>query len=164
MGRRTIYTVQKIYSLRASHWERHYELRRMADSSGLDPLRVLNALVRSNMPEPIMEIDGSLYRPQDVIRAEHATKDFLGLPWTFQDSMCVWYWTDGNWQAFVRLFQALPDPTEAYYLTYDAERDGGMLVPMSSKPSRKPVDKPVDKSGTSQVQVHASRYNSVDGG
>lgn len=165
MPRRYVYKMAEIYKARGVSWARHYERRGFAVSCGLEPLKVLNALVRVKMPEPIMQIDGFLYRPHDVICAEHAALGELGLPWKYQDLMCVWYWTENNWMGFVRLYENLPDLEEDFYMVYDAERDGALYVPMSSKPKRgdvpKPVDKSVGKSRTSKVQVPVIMYKSA---
>jgi len=177
MGRRTIYKAQEIYKLRVVYWTRHYNYRGYASNCGLDPLKVLNALARAKLPDPEIEVDGSIYEPLDVLRARSDALEILGLRWTiiassseisitWKDLMCPYFWTEDGWQAYVRLYQALPDPVEDHYLFYDAERDGGRLVPMSSKSKRgdspvgSPVGKPVDKSGTSQVQVPSHRYKS----
>lgn len=166
MARRSVFKIAEITRMRAGSWAWSYKLWSFAKNSGIDPLKVLNALVAVGMPEPEMQIDGSLYRPLDVIKAEAAALDKLGYGFVsveMRSSMCVWYWTEANWMSFVRQYEALPDPIpEDYYLLYDAERDGGRLVPMSSKPKRGDVPSPVDKSlsnsSTSQVQVPRFTY------
>lgn len=166
MPRRIIYKVKDLSLARANYWALHYQARAYATASRLDPLKILNALAAVGMPDPEMEIDGSLYEPFDVLHAQRAAVEWLGygqVSIEFQKNMCAWYWTEGNWTHFVEQFNALPNLTEDYYLQYDSERDGGRLVPMSLKPKRNvpaPVDKPVHKSGTSQVQVPVSRYKS----
>jgi len=178
MGRRYITKAKEIYRLRGVYWERYYRFRGFAKACGVDAVRVLNALVRAGMPEPEVQIDGSIYEPLDVIRAKQKALELLGVRYfadssseisiTWFDLMSPFFWTENAWMSYVRLYEALPDSVEDHYLVYDRERDGGRLVPMSLKVKRgdvlKPVDNPVDnyvdKSRTSKVQVGTSRYKS----
>lgn len=163
MPRRLIYKVSDIYRLRGDSWEWNYGLRAWANTSGLVSARVLSALAEAKMPEPEMQIDGSLYRPMDVIVAQHRALDNLSLPSDSVEllcSMCAWYWSDSGWNSFVRQYEGLPDVTEDYYLVHDARRDGARLFPLSY--SHKPVDNYGNKSSTSQVQAPVFRYKSAD--
>lgn len=174
MPRRYVMKVKEIYRLRGVYWARHYRFRQFSISCGVDGICVINALVKAGMPDTEVQIDGSIYAPLDVIHAGHRALEVLGMRNSFADDseisitwldlMCPYFWTETGWMQYVRLYEALADPVEEdYYMIYDAERDGGRFVPMSSKPSRnvpRPVDKSVDKSGTSQVQVGGFRYKS----
>jgi hypothetical protein len=173
-----VYKAAEIYRLRGVYWNRYYHFRVYARNLEMESARVLNALVQAGMPEPEIQLDGSIYYHGDVIRASHAALDALG--WvkgiavdsevciTWLDLMCPYFWSESGWMNYVRLYEALPDPVGDCYITYERELDGGKLVPMASKSKRgkvvkpvdKPVDNPVDKSGTSKEQVPASRYNS----
>jgi hypothetical protein len=171
MGRRHITTSKEIYRLRGVYWARYYRYREFAKCCGVDGVRVLNALVKAGLPEPEVQVDGSIYEPLDVISAKHKALEVLGLRYSFADArdaeisitwldlMCPFFWTENGWMSYVRLYESLPDPVEDHYLLYDAERDGGRLVPMSSKP-KKGVDKSVGKSSVSQVQSRLSMYKS----
>ena len=151
MPRREIVTVKEIYQRRATAWEMHYRNRNLARQIAVqmnDPMRVINAITR-HVPDPQIEFDGYLYRPLDVIKGEAEAAAEIGISPMNKALMCVWYWSDTGWDSFVQGFQSLPDVEEDHYWTYDQDRDGAMLVPMSNKKLRADARY---NSGTSEVQ------------
>lgn len=172
MPRRYVFKVKDIHARRGCFWAMYYDLRGQAKNMSVDVDNVLR-VISLCVPEPVIEVDGSIYEPLDVTRAQGEAVRRLRFPDSVQsrDLMCRFFWTEAGWMEYVRIFQSLPEPVEDYYLLYDKERDGGRLVPMSSKPTRapvrsagergdvpKPVDNLVGKVGESQVQVASIRY------
>lgn len=151
MPRREIVTIREMQERRGNAWERSYRLHKTAQSIIVhgQPLRILAAITR-HLPPPEMQIDGYLYRPLDVIRGEAAAALEVGISVMHKELMCAWYWTDGGWDRFVDDYQNLPEVTEPYYWTYDAERDGAILLPVSAKPPRSDARYNL---GTTEVQV-----------
>lgn len=151
MPRREIVSIREMQERRANAWERSYRLRKTAQSIIVhgQPLRILAAIAK-HLPPPEMQVDGYLYRPLDVIRGEAEAALEVGIHVMHKELLCAWYWTDAGWDAFVREYQSLPEITENYYWTYDAERDGAILVPVSAKPARSDARY---NSGTTEVQV-----------
>jgi hypothetical protein len=151
MPRREVLTVKEIYKRRATAWEMHYRNRTTARQIAIqmnDATRVIRA-IQKHVPAPEIEFDGYLYRPLDVIKGEAAAAEEIGITPLQKCLMCTWYWSDSGWEGFVKVFQSLPDVEEDYYWTYDAERDGAMLVPMSKKKLRADAR---FKLGTTEVQ------------
>lgn len=150
MARRYVYKKSEMERLRGKHWAEHYELRNRAVeiSKTISANRVLS-VIRQFVPPPDMNADANYVRGLDTITGQHRACDEIGLDYIDGSLMCIWYWSDSAWMEFVRQYQSLPDIVEDYYLLYDAVRDAGLLVPISSKPKQRPVD----NSGTSRVQV-----------
>lgn len=155
MPRRYIFTIEEIYKRRGTAWKFHYENRALAremTKASWDNIKILQALAM-NLPEPELQIDGWMLEYPLNIRHEHFNnmQNHFRLP--NENLLCIWYWTESNWQEFKEKYQALPEVYEDYYLKYDPEpNDRGLLVPMSSKPkqgskkvllSTKPVDNPL---------------------
>lgn len=160
MPRREIVTIPEMQMRRASAWERSYRLRTSAQSvlmhSHNIQTRIVDAIAR-HVPAPEMSIDGYLYRPLDVIKGEANAAAEIGIAPQDKEIMCRWYWTDQGWDEFVRLYQSLPDITEPYYWTHEAERDGAVLIPVSAKPYRADTRYNL---GTTEVQVPDLYLNS----
>lgn len=179
MPRRRVFSIKMIYELRASSWERHYQLRAQARVIGASD-RVQSTL-RLYVPDVELGIDGDVIHTRELLCAQNRAAESLRFSNT--DLMLGWYWNEANWACFVRAFQALPDVLEDYYLRYDRAGDVGILVPMSSKPkqgsgsggaagsrlvdkwscpvdkSSKSVDKPVSNFGTfTSKKVHLARF------
>lgn len=126
MPRRILLSVQDIYRRRAASWEEHYQRRNLVSATvanGMDAIKVIR-VINKNLPNPMIEIDGYLYRPLDVIKGEALSAYELGIPQESKHLMCQWYWSVTQWDEFVFLYQGLPDITDRYYLQYDAERMG----------------------------------------
>lgn len=153
MPRREIVTVKEMQERRANAWERSYRHRGMAQATIMNSVsittRILSAIQR-HVPPPEMLIDGYLYRSLDVIKGEAMAAAEIGISPVNKEVMCLWYWTDAGWDQFVQAYQALPEIYEPYYWTYDAERDGAILTPVSSKPMRSDARYNL---GTTEVQV-----------
>lgn len=151
MPRREIVTIREMQERRANAWERSYRLRKTAESIIVhgQPLRIVSAIAH-HLPPPEMQIDGYLYRPLDVIRGEAEAATEVGIHVMHKELLCAWYWTNEGWDQFVREYQSLPEVLEPYYWTYDAERDGAVLLPVSAKPARSDARY---NSGTTEVQV-----------
>lgn len=159
MPRRDVVTITDIQRRRATSWEMHYRNRNLARQIAMqmqDPMRVIRTIQR-HVPAPTIEFDGYLYRPLDVIVGEAQAAQELGFPHTHKALMCLWYWSDTGWDEFVRAYQGLLEVTEDHYWTYDAERDGAILTPLSAKPLRADARYNL---GTTQVQPNKIMYKS----
>ncbi len=153
MPRREIVSPIEMQERRANAWERSYRLRKTAQSILMHSKGMATRVIQSidrHVPHPQMQMDGYAYRSLDVIKGEAAAAAEIGIQPQDKELMCRWYWTDAGWDEFVRLYQGLPDITEAYYWTYDATRDGAILAPVSGKPARADARY---KSRTDQVQT-----------
>lgn len=134
MPRRIVVKKKDIMLRRAVNWEKYYALRQQAASIvayGRDGARVC-AMIDHRMSRPALNIDGGL--------ADLATQDRVArrvllheLELIEEDLVCWYLWTESAWMEYVKEFQALPDPVEDYYWTYNEETDQALLVPMSHR-------------------------------
>jgi hypothetical protein len=169
MARRHVVKKVDVLRRRALAWEQHYGYRELLKVLPIDSARVMK-WIQNCVPEHEMTLDGFLYRPLDVVIGQGRARREIAIPGLNNQLMCLWYWHEEFWMIFVRLFNALPDVVEDHYWLYDVERDGSLLMPMSSKAKRGDVPVPVDKrvenhrynSGTSEGKVSRIRYNSVN--
>jgi len=150
MPRREIVTIREMQERRANAWERAYRLRKTAQSIIVhgESVRIHSAIAR-HLPPPEMQDDGYLYRPLEVIRGEAEAANEVGIHVMHKELLCAWYWSDTGWDTFVQAYQNLPEVLEPYYWTYDAERDGAILLPVSAKPARSDARYNL---GTTQIQ------------
>lgn len=151
MPRRDIVTIEEVQRRRATSWEMHYRNRQTVRQMVMqvNAATYINTIKR-HVPSPEIEVDGYLYRPLDVINGEALAAYELGISQMHKCLMCLWYWTDTGWDQFVQAYQSLPEIVEDHYWVYDEERDGAVLVPMSSRKLRADARYNL---GTSPVQV-----------
>jgi len=146
MPRRQVVTREEVYKNRAKAWEFHYRNRKAAQQmivAGWNSQHVLDVLARA--PAPALDVDARILdAPLGDRVLKHDLLEELGWPLDLSDLLCIWYWSDAHWMAFVHEFQALPDVDGDHYYLYDEDTDCYALVPMASKAKRRQV----------QVQVH----------
>ena len=138
MSRRHIVTPKQIQEQRANAWQMHYQLRERAKimiESGWDGVQI-SYLLSLDLPAPELDVDGYPLRVPISIRREKFDRLLSSLRVATTDLLCIWYWTSGSWQDFVRLYQSLPDIYEDYYYLVDIEADRLRLAPVSSKPKQ----------------------------
>lgn len=130
--------VQDIFKRRGEHWEQHYRNRGVAKMYAREDADHIAYILARDVPAPEMLIDGALLDSMAIMRAMYQARERLGFQNSDRSMMCVWYWSEPAWMEFVRLFQALPDPIEDYYLFYDEQADGMRLLPVSEKGKNRP--------------------------
>lgn len=151
MSRRVVISQKEIYRRRGTEWAWHYKnyvfVRGLGTS--LDREKIASVIQRE-VPNPIMRIDGSLVEGIETLRGVARTMEQCYFSWAYQDLICAWYWSEAGWDNFVQLFQSLPEVEQDYYLSYDAELDAILIVPMSQR-------EPNANKGTKKVQLGGTR-------
>ena len=80
----------------------------------------------------MIEIDGYLCRPLDVIKGETLSAYELGISQESKHLMCQWYWSVTQWDEFVFLYRGFLI-LQIVIICSTTRRDGARLVPVSSK-------------------------------
>jgi hypothetical protein len=154
MPRRAVITMQEIYQRRASHWEWHYHNRELAKQYCPEDQARIRNVISAEVPPPVMMIDGDIIRGIATLKGEERATKALRMN-TNQRMMCIWYWSQEEWEHFTQEWQSLPEPTEDYYFVYDQTADAAILEPVTTR--QKPGKKGKPELGTELVRI---RYKS----
>ena len=131
MSRRVFTTAKDIWRKRAFWWTSHYEKREKAKS--FPPTSAtLTLKILEQMAEPKLCIDGSLddwnYYAGRII----APEDYMQLlkqAGTPSELFVKWYWSETEWQSFIRQFNNLPEPEPLYEIVLESEYPELKVVP-----------------------------------
>ena len=121
MPRRIFVTANKIWAARAFWWEDHYQKRQQAKACPVEQAE-RTIVACQQMPSPVLDIDGSLDTWNYNSARAHPVDETIdlmktsGTEWTM---LVKWYWSEEEWEKFVKSFNGLPDPEALYEIVFD---------------------------------------------
>lgn len=156
MPRSVVLHEDDIQKMRGLSWERNYARRELA--KGYGDRRASSVLFAvTKFPFPVIgfigdldrDLSGMLYAWNPAVQAACSSAD-IGV--VDCEMLATWYWSDEYWMAYVRAFQALPEPRGLFFYSWAGGRCMPTVVPkvcglMMEQPAKKSRVVPVKVRG-----------------